>query len=708
LTSSAIETAEAELRAGRWQAARALALPFLNDRVYGIRASSVVANAATQMGDYQEAVTQLEFLSRSLPSNQAIPKALSVALNNLGSVAWQGGLIAAAKARYQEALAVDEGNSLAWFNLAVSEQTHNDFAAAAQAYQRCTKLEPSRHDARLQWAICERLRGAPDQARKALAGFGKAKPDARLAVKIGAEWDLLGDSSAAAKAYACAVDACDGDGRLILQIAQAQLGSGDATGAQATSRSINVQANDQSTDLRASLIAALAIPAVPHDPDEIEHSRRVFSDGVAALETDWPTERLKANGLSLDDLAHSHYMLAYQGRDDTLLAKAFGRWYGAAATAIAVGRSESDMMPGRIQTRRIALVSARWNMGTISAYFGSWIDALVDSGWDVQVFHLGSGVDNWTASIAKRVTAFHHIPGPLGNAVAAIQAAAPAMIIYPEVGLNPRVHTLAALRLAPVQAAAWGHPVSSGLRSIDVYFSCAEMEPPDAARHYSERLALLPHLGTNYRRPERVRAISRSKLGLPEGHPLYLAPHAPVKLQSEFDGLLAGIAQSDSRAKFVMFEDSVPSLTARLRLRIQQRFDQQGIDLAKHMIWLPRASPVIFRSVLDASNVLLDTPGFSGGNTSLDAIAQGLPLITMPGESMRSRQSAAMLRMCKADELIANSSTHYVDLAVHLAQDFEYNSKMRQHLFAASAELFDDQRPLNTLLEWVEKLNPNP
>ena len=58
--AAAVSTAEAELRAGRWQAARQHVLPFQDDHEFGIRVHSIIANAAMQMGDYAEAVNQLE------------------------------------------------------------------------------------------------------------------------------------------------------------------------------------------------------------------------------------------------------------------------------------------------------------------------------------------------------------------------------------------------------------------------------------------------------------------------------------------------------------------------------------------------------------------------------------------------------------------------------------------------------------------------
>ena len=41
---------------------------------------------------------------------------------------------------------------------------------------------------------------------------------------------------------------------------------------------------------------------------------------------------------------------------------------------------------------------------------------------------------------------------------------------------------------------AWGHPMTSGLPTIDAFLSADAMEPPDAQDHYSEELVRLPGL----------------------------------------------------------------------------------------------------------------------------------------------------------------------------------------------------------------------
>lgn len=697
--TAAIAIAEQLLHAGQWAAARASAQPLIEHSEVAVRARAVVANAAMQSGDYSEAAEQFLKLREALPGHAGIRAALSMALNNLGSSALQRGDAAAAETRYREALAADERNALAWYNLGACAKARNDFEAAARAYARAADLDPARVDARLQWAQCERVRGRPEAARAALAPLEPTALTPDIAARAGAEWDLLGEPATAARAYAHAL--AHGDAGLLLRVAQAQVSGGDDAAGRANARRAAATASDDGTRLRAALVAALSLPTVVADVAEIDAARERFASGIEQLAAEWPSERLRGSHARLDDLAHSHYPLAYYGLDDSGLARAFGDWYNAAAAALHGRTDASAAAAPKPRSRHIALVSARWNLGTISAYFAPWIGALRAAGWRVDVYHTGTLVDGVTQAIAASASRFLHLPGPLAGVIQHLRESAPAMILYPEIGLSPNIYPLAALRLAPLQLAAWGHPVSSGLATIDAWLSCAEMEPADGAEHYREPLHLLPGLGTAYARPAAAATATRAQLGLPESGRLYLAPHSPVKLHPAFDALIARIVAADPAAAIVMFEDNAPALTQRLR----QRMAQAGVDPDRHVRWLPRATPEQFRAVMRACDVLLDSPGFSGGNTSLDAIAQGLPLVTLPGASMRSRQSAAMLRACGCAELIADSAEEYFDRALRVANEPAYAAGLRGRLLDPGTGLFDDPRPLTALVETLERLH---
>src|SRR5438128_11043285 len=64
------------------------------------------------------------------------------------------------------------------------------------------------------------------------------------------------------------------------------------------------------------------------------------------------------------------------------------------------------------------------------------------------------------------------------------------MLVYPELGMDVTSFGLAALRLAPLQCAGWGHPMTTGHATIDAFFSCETMASGEAQRHYSEKLIM--------------------------------------------------------------------------------------------------------------------------------------------------------------------------------------------------------------------------
>ena len=64
--------------------------------------------------------------------------------------------------------------------------------------------------------------------------------------------------------------------------------------------------------------------------------------------------------------------------------------------------------------------------------------------------------------------------------------------------MDPFYYYLAYSRLAPIQINTWGHSETSGIDTIDYYFSSKYYEIPDAQKFYSEKLVCLDSLCTYY------------------------------------------------------------------------------------------------------------------------------------------------------------------------------------------------------------------
>ena len=68
------------------------------------------------------------------------------------------------------------------------------------------------------------------------------------------------------------------------------------------------------------------------------------------------------------------------------------------------------------------------------------------------------------------------------------------LILYLDLTMSTMAHRLAMSRLAPVQVTSHGHPVTSGIQTIDYYVSWGAAEIDSAADHYTEELVLLPSI----------------------------------------------------------------------------------------------------------------------------------------------------------------------------------------------------------------------
>jgi CRISPR-associated protein Csy1 len=250
-------------------------------------------------------------------------------------------------------------------------------------------------------------------------------------------------------------------------------------------------------------------------------------------------------------------------------------------------------------------------------------------------------------------------------------------------------YTLAAMRLAPVQAAAWGHPVTTGSDAIDFYFTCAPMEPPDAASHYVERLVPLPGLGVDYSMPPAQAPVTRAELTMPQDRRLYACAQSLFKIHPEMDDVFAQILAADPQGILVFFQSDARRVTEQLTARLQRALARHGVPPRGQLKFLPRMASADFRRVLSACDVVLDTLRWSGGNTSIDAFAAGVPVLTLPGRFMRGRQTAGMLELMQVKELIVSSPEEYVRRAVDVASDAGLNAALREAIARRREVLFD-------------------
>lgn len=391
------------------------------------------------------------------------------------------------------------------------------------------------------------------------------------------------------------------------------------------------------------------------------------------------------------------FYLAYRPTDISALLSRYGDLMHSAATAFQ--RREIEALPIIRAPRdriRLGIVS-----GHVRRHHPVWdivlrgIIAHLDRKlFEVILYHTKSLVDEDTTWASNNVDRFVQGPRSVEAWIGELKQDRPDVIFYPEVGMDPATCSLAALRLAPTQVAGWGHPVTTGLPSMDLFVSGELLESPDAQGHYRERLIRLPGTGVCTEFAQLPPAPWKAAAPRP-GTVRFALCHQPIKFDPAYDLLLARIAKTSGPSEFwLVSPNKLDWATVRLRERLARAFRAAGLDPEAYLRvtpWMPRDG---FLGFLDEMDVCLDCPAFSGYTTAWQAVHRGLSIVTMEGPFLRQRLAAGILRQIGQMEGIAANSDEYVQTAIRLAEDSRSPDRraVRREAIRASAPKVDNNR----------------
>ena len=601
-----------------------------------------------------------------------------------------------AAAAFEEALRLDPGHARAWNNLGKMQRALGRLEDAERSLARAIAVRPDYPLAAANLAEVQRDLGEVERAevtlRQALARAAGTVPFRPLLVLLAGLLRERGELDEAAKLYLQAIQAAPD------QSAGEWLNLGLVLGERGeTERAREAYSRAYATnrkDLRGLIAKNLGLPMIYTSAHALDAARTAFAAGIAALENGLEAT---IEGLSeaqvQDGLRWTNFLLAYQGCDDRVLQ---ARYAAVAARAIDTVAPQWHLpiarqpMAGR--RIRVGFASAFFHVGTCGRYFKSWITDLDRDRFEVIVYHLFPGMDEVASEIARRADRFCEF----GGSRARPSIVAPVIrrddldvLVYPELGMDVTSFALASLRLAPRQYAAWGHPVTTGHATIDAFLSCESMEPEGAQAHYVEPLIRLPGIGTRYERPAAPVDASRQQFGLPEAAVLLLCPQSLFKIHPDNDALFAEILAQNPAAILVLFAGRHPAITDQFMRRFARVLEHHGIAIRERTRVLPSVGHEDYLRVNLVCDAMVDTLHWSGGNTSLDALACGLPVVTLSGTYMRGRQSAGMLSLLGVPELIARDRADYVALASRLIAEPAWRRSLAGRIRTAQDRLFD-------------------
>jgi len=585
---------------------------------------------------------------------------LAVAHNNLGNLQQQRGEYAAAMRSYQRCLDSNPGFAQAHNNLGVLHQARGRFSAAIRYFEAALSLQPDYVEAlnnmgavRLQLAVLPQALAVFKRAMQLQPTFATAAVNAAMALH------QLGEHLQSRK----------------------------------TLDSVLQQMPD---DPGVHWVRAVAeLESVYQSRSHLDASRQRYADRLQDVlgRVDRASIAQRASMASLLN-SMSPYLLPYQGRDDVELQR-----IAAKITQVVGGATPPPERTER-QSR-----NAELRIGIVSGFFydhsnwkipiQGWLQALIRR-YEVHAYYTGRREDQATREARKSVS--HFTAGlSMPEFARLISGDQIDILIYPEIGMNPVTRMLAARRLAPLQCVSWGHPLSSGLPEMDCFLSSDLMEPDVADQHYSERLIRLPGLSFTWVPPEQTAVLAgKESFGFCERDVVYLCVQNLSKYLPQHDDLLLQIVRRQPLAKLVFIE-SEAAVNMALQSRLRATFGAASIDFDRHIRFLPRLDRDRYAALNRIADVFLDTPGWSGCNSTLEALWCDLPVVTLPGGLMRARHSVAIYRAMQYTELIALDEAHYVELAVRLGEDHAWREQQRARIAVSKFRVINDRAPSEAL-----------
>lgn len=248
---------------------------------------------------------------------------------------------------------------------------------------------------------------------------------------------------------------------------------------------------------------------------------------------------------------------------------------------------------------------------------------------------------------------------------------------------NSRMQTFQ-LEPAPIQIKWVGGLISStGLTGMDYLLSDAVETPEWADSLYTEKLIRMPDDYICYDPPFYLPAVGDMPVKA-NGYFTFGCFNNASKINdfllNKWAMLLHCVPNSRLFLKSFNFDNG------KLKERVLATLEEHGI--ARERVRVEGMAP--HQALLACYNdvdIALDPWPYSGGLTTCEALAMGVPVVTLPGPTFAGRHSASHLVNAGLQELVANDWQHFIEITVGLTRDLKsleiIRSNMRNILLAS-------------------------
>lgn len=659
-----------------------------------------LANALLEQGQIEAAIVHYQQVLALMPNDPGV-------YYNLGNALRQQGQLEAAITHYRWALALNPSYRDAYLQLGASLHSSGQLTEALFYYQQAIFLNPNLADAYYKLGNILIEQGRHGEAiipyQQALA----LEPnlwDARFGLGCALIAQFKFEEAATCFQQALILKPDCPEAYYNLGIAFAHQSQADEA----------IDCFQKALQLKPDFVEAhwherLVLPILYDTQEQIQLWRQRFCQGLNELIKQTILNTSLAKNQALKGLIKSPatFYLSYQGLNDRAVQRQYGQFFHQVIAANYPQYANPLPVPQLSHTDkiRVGYISTHFRENSVAKTTIGWIKNCDKQSFEIYSYHLSPTTDLITQQFRSCSDGFHHLYGSLEAICQQVIADKLHILVFTDINMEPRTTQIAGLRLAPLQCTTLGHPVTSGLPTIDYYLSSDLMEPENAQAHYSENLIRLPNIGVCYEKPLIPDLTkTRSDFHLREDAVIYLSSQSLFKYLPQFDYIFAQIAQRVPQAQFAFISSHATAITAKFKVRLQQAFARFNLNSEDYCVFLPRLERVDYFNLNLLSNIFLDTFTWSAFNTTLEAIACGLPVVTCPGEFMRSRHSYGILKMMGVTDTIAQDEAEYIEMAIALGLDPDWRRDIAGKICDRHSLLYNDKTCIVALESFYKRV----
>ncbi len=715
------------------------ALVYYHTRQYSLTTNAL--NAALNINDRVADYHYLMALTFERENNwelavQAYNKTLelddnySAAYSNIGNLFYRIGELTKAQDCYEKAIEITPNSYVDHINLGNVLLAKQELSAAENIYQKALAIAPERSEATKNLELVKYLAGHPQRPIIYTGNFffknhhysraiqeyeklvGSKVEDANYYTNFSQIYLRSKDYEKALSILNDGIKYHPGNSGLYLGKIWLLL---DARPIQETLKFTELAAEIFPECLSFKLELMRLMPIVYKNQEEITYYRDKYINFLEEINQNifLESEESKKDALKSIGLRTNFY-LQYQGYNDLILQRKYGDLVGKIMRANYPQWLEPLPVPdltedGKI---RVGYLSANIRAHTVAKLFFGWLKYSRREEFEIYCYatDIDKISDVYTEMYRRESDYFYQydLSYKLEEICQLILKDKLHILVFLDIGMDARTGQLAGLRLAPIQCVTWGHPVTTGLSTVDYFISSELMEPEYFEEHYSEKVVRLPNLSIAYAFPNLPPVTEkRSKFNLAEDKIVYLSCQSLFKYLPKNDRIFSEIARRVPNCQLAFISHPSSYVTEVFKQRLEQVFQDVGLNWQDYVVILPKLNQMQYFQVNLLADIYLDNVGWSGGNTTLEAVACGLPIVTFPGELMRCRHSYAILKMLGVEETIASSVEEYINIAVRLGLDPQWREEVRQKVSANKYKVFDDRTTVEALENFYRSVVEN-